>query len=291
MQHIEEAGVHSGDSSCVIPPYEMSDFVKKDIEETTRKLAIELKVIGLINLQFAVKDDKVYVLEVNPRSSRTVPFVSKYSNVPLANIAAQLSTGFKIKDFNLIDTNYKHVAVKKAVLPFKKFKDEKVFLGPEMKSTGEVMGIDNMAGNAFLKAMKSDGYTVPENGTAFLSVNDSDKNGLVEIAEDLNKLGFNLIATKGTCQYLLKNNIPCEEIFKVGEGRPNIVDEILNDNVQIVINSPEGPQSRFDEEAIGKNSVMKNILTITTIAGAKAAIDSMKFLNQVSVKALQEYFE
>ena len=160
-----------------------------------------------------------------------------------------------------------------------------------MKSTGEVMGIDNMPGNAFLKAMRSDGYTVPKNGTAFLSVNDSDKKRMVEIARDLSELGFKLIATQGTCDFLLKNNIPCEGIFKVGEGRPNIVDEILNDNIQIVINSPEGPQSRFDEEAIGKTSVMKNILTITTIAGAKAAIDSMKFLNQVNVKALQEYFE
>ena len=291
MQHIEEAGVHSGDSSCVIPPYEMNDSVKKDIEETTKKLALELKVIGLINLQFAVKDNKVYVLEVNPRSSRTVPFVSKYSNIPLANIAAQLSAGLKLRDFNLINNSFGHVAVKKAVLPFKKFKDEKVFLGPEMKSTGEVMGIDKMPGNAFLKAMRSDGYTVPKNGTAFLSVNDSDKKRTVEIARDLSELGFKLIATQGTCDFLLKNNIPCEGIFKVGEGRPNIVDEILNDNIQIVINSPEGPQSRFDEEAIGKTSVMKNILTITTIAGAKAAIDSMKFLNQVNVKALQEYFE
>ena len=291
MQHIEEAGVHSGDSSCVIPPYEMTDLVKKDIEDITTKLALELNVIGLINLQFAVKDQKVYVLEVNPRSSRTVPFVSKYSNIPLANIAAQISVGKKIKDFNLQKNNFKHIAVKKAVLPFKKFKNEKVFLGPEMKSTGEVMGIGSNTGRAFLKAMKSDGYTVPRSGTAFLSVNDSDKKRLLSIASKLKKLEFNIVATKGTCIFLKNNGIECSEIYKVGEGRPNVVDEILNDNIQIVINSPEGPQSRFDEEAIGKTSVMKNILTITTLPGAEAAIDSMKHLNEVDVKALQEYFD
>ena len=291
MQHIEEAGVHSGDSSCVIPPYEVSDAVKKEIETITNKLALELKVVGLINLQFAVKDDKVYVLEVNPRSSRTVPFVSKYSNVPLANIAAQISVGKSLNDFKLKENNFEHYAVKKAVLPFKKFKDEKVFLGPEMKSTGEVMGIDISTGSAFLKAMKSDGYNVPKEGTAFLSVNKTDRAGLVPIAKNLMDLGFNLVATKGTCRFLNEKGILCDDIFKVGEGRPNIVDEILNDNIQLVINTPEGPQSRFDEEAIGKTSVMKNILTITTLPGARAAIDSMKHLNEINVKALQEYFD
>ena len=291
MQHIEEAGVHSGDSSCVIPPYEVSDTVKKEIETITAKLALELKVIGLINLQFAVKDDKVYVLEVNPRSSRTVPFVSKYSNVPLANIAAQISVGKSLNDFKLKENNFEHYAVKKAVLPFKKFKDEKVFLGPEMKSTGEVMGIDMSTGSAFLKAMKSDGYNVPKQGTAFLSVNKTDRAGLVPIAKNLMGLGFNLVATKGTSRFLNEQGILCDDMFKVGEGRPNVVDEILNDNIQLVINTPEGPQSRFDEEAIGKTSVMKNILTITTLPGARAAIDSMKHLNKISVKALQEYFK
>ena len=291
MQHIEEAGVHSGDSSCVIPPYEVSDIVKKEIETITAKLALELKVVGLINLQFAVKDDKVYVLEVNPRSSRTVPFVSKYSNVPLANIAAQISVGKSLNDFKLKENNFEHYAVKKAVLPFKKFKDEKVFLGPEMKSTGEVMGIDMNTGSAFLKAMKSDGYNVPKQGTAFLSVNKTDRAGLVPIAKNLMDLGFNLVATKGTSRFLNEQGILCDDMFKVGEGRPNVVDEILNDNIQLVINTPEGPQSRFDEEAIGKTSVMKNILTITTLPGARAAIDSMKHLNKISVKALQEYFK
>jgi len=291
MQHIEEAGVHSGDSSCVIPPYEVNDTVIEEIKTITAKLALELKVVGLINLQFAVKDDKVYVLEVNPRSSRTVPFVSKYSNVPLANIAAQISVGKSLNDFKLKENNFEHYAVKKAVLPFKKFKDEKVFLGPEMKSTGEVMGIDMSTGSAFLKAMKSDGYNVPKQGTAFLSVNKTDRESLVPIAKNLIGLGFNLVATKGTCRFLNEQGIMCDDMFKVGEGRPNVVDEILNDNIQLVINTPEGPQSRFDEEAIGKTSVMKNILTITTLPGARAAIDSMKHLNKISVKALQEYFK
>ena len=291
MQHIEEAGVHSGDSSCVIPPYEVSNAVKKEIESITAKLALELKVVGLINLQFAVKNDKVYVLEVNPRSSRTVPFVSKYTNVPLANIAAQISVGKSLNDFKLQKNNFEHYAVKKAVLPFKKFKDEKVFLGPEMKSTGEVMGIDMSTGSAFLKAMKSDGYNVPKQGTAFLSVNKTDRVGLVSIAKSLMDLGFSLVATKGTCKFLNEHGIICNDMFKVGEGRPNVVDEILNDNIQLVINTPEGPQSRFDEEAIGKTSVMKNILTITTLSGARAAIDSMKHLDEISVKALQDYFK
>ena len=291
MQHIEEAGVHSGDSSCVLPPYDMSSKVKKDIIDMTTKLALELNVVGLINLQFAVKDNEVYVLEVNPRSSRTVPFVSKYSNVPLANIAAQLSVGKKIKDFNLKENNFKHTAVKKAVLPFKKFKDEKVVLGPEMKSTGEVMGIDSEPGIAFLKAMQSDGYTVPTTGTAFVSITDIDKKRALPIIKDLEKLNFTIIATKGTAEFLLENNINCTPVFKVGEGRPNIVDEILSDNVHLVINTPHGAQSRYDEEAIGKTSVMKNVLTITTLAGAKAAIEAMSNLNKINVEPLQEYFK
>ena len=291
MQHIEEAGVHSGDSSCVLPPYDMSSKVKKDIIDMTTKLALELNVVGLINLQFAVKDNEVYVLEVNPRSSRTVPFVSKYSNVPLANIAAQLSVGKKIKDFNLKESNFKHTAVKKAVLPFKKFKDEKVFLGPEMKSTGEVMGIDSEPGIAFLKAMQSDGYTVPTTGTAFVSITDIDKKRALPIIKDLEKLNFTIIATKGTAEFLLENNINCTPVFKVGEGRPNIVDEILSDNVHLVINTPHGAQSRYDEEAIGKTSVMKNVLTITTLAGAKAAVEAMSNMNKISVEPLQEYFK
>ena len=291
MQHIEEAGIHSGDSSCVLPAHKITNKVKKEIIEVTTKLAKALNVIGLINLQFAVKDEIVYVLEVNPRSSRTVPFVSKYSNISLANIAAQLSVGKKLKDFKLKNIRHKHVAVKKAVLPFKKFKNEKVFLGPEMKSTGEVMGINDNVGVAFLKAMESDGYTVPKNGTAFISINKADRREALHAARDLVDIGFDIIATEGTAQYLSKHGVSCKEIFKVGEGRPNVVDEILNDNVQFVINTPTGAKARYDEESIGRTSVMKNILTITTMPGARAAIEAISLSGQVRVKALQEYFK
>ena len=291
MQHIEEAGIHSGDSSCVLPAHKITNKVKKEIIEVTTKLAKALNVIGLINLQFAVKDEIVYVLEVNPRSSRTVPFVSKYSNISLANIAAQLSVGKKLKDFKLKNILHKHVAVKKAVLPFKKFKNEKVFLGPEMKSTGEVMGINDNVGVAFLKAMESDGYTVPKNGTAFISINKADRREALHAARDLIDIGFDIIATEGTAQYLSKHGVSCKEIFKVGEGRPNVVDEILNDNVQFVINTPTGAKARYDEESIGRTSVMKNILTITTMPGARAAIEAISLSGEVRVKALQEYFK
>ena len=291
MQHIEEAGIHSGDSSCVLPAHKITNKVKKEIIDVTTKLAKALNVIGLINLQFAVKDEIVYVLEVNPRSSRTVPFVSKYSNISLANIAAQLSVGKKLKDFKLKNIKHKHVAVKKAVLPFKKFKNEKVFLGPEMKSTGEVMGINDNVGVAFLKAMESDGYTVPKKGTAFISINKADRREALYAARDLVEIGFDIIATEGTAQYLSKHGISCKEIFKVGEGRPNVVDEILNDNVQFVINTPTGAKARYDEESIGRTSVMKNILTITTMPGARAAIEAISLSGEVRVKALQEYFK
>ena len=291
MQHIEEAGIHSGDSSCVLPAHKITNKVKKEIIEVTTKLAKALNVIGLINLQFAVKDEIVYVLEVNPRSSRTVPFVSKYSNISLANIAAQLSVGKKLKDFKLKNIRHKHVAVKKAVLPFKKFKNEKVFLGPEMKSTGEVMGINDNVGVAFLKAMESDGYTVPKKGTAFISINKADRREALHAARDLIDIGFDIIATEGTAQYLSKHGVSCKEIFKVGEGRPNVVDEILNDNVQFVINTPTGAKARYDEESIGRTSVMKNILTITTMPGARAAIEAISLSGEVRVKALQEYFK
>ena len=291
MQHIEEAGIHSGDSSCVLPAHKITNKVKKEIIEVTTKLAKALNVIGLINLQFAVKDEIVYVLEVNPRSSRTVPFVSKYSNISLANIAAQLSVGKKLKDFKLKNIRHKHVAVKKAVLPFKKFKNEKVFLGPEMKSTGEVMGINDNVGVALLKAMESDGYTVPKKGTAFISINKADRREALYAVRDLVDIGFDIIATEGTAQYLSKHGVSCKEIFKVGEGRPNVVDEILNDNVQFVINTPTGAKARYDEESIGRTSVMKNILTITTMPGARAAIEAISLSGEVRVKALQEYFK
>ena len=291
MEHIEEAGIHSGDSSCVLPSSGLSKIVEEEIHSLTKRLALALNVVGLINMQFAVKDETVYVLEVNPRSSRTVPFVSKVTNIPLAGIAAQLALGKKLKDLNLWKQKISHVAVKKAVFPFNKFPDEKVYLGPEMRSTGEVMGISITSGEAFLKAVRSDGYKIPMKGTVFISVNDNDKKQMLPIAHDLHSLGFSLVATSGTASFLNENGLNCTPIFKVGEGRPNIVDALVNDNVDLVINTPLGSKSRYDEQAIGKTSIMKNILTITTLAGAVAAISAMKERGKPRVKPLQDYFK
>lgn len=290
MEHIEEAGIHSGDSSCVLPAAGLKEELVQEIHDLTSRLALALNVIGLINLQFAVREGTVYVLEVNPRSSRTVPFVSKVTNIPLAGIAAQVAVGKKLKDFNLTRHPLSHVAVKKAVFPFNKFPGEKVFLGPEMRSTGEVMGISDNPGEAFLKAVRADGYTIPRGGTAFISVNDADKKQVFPLAKDLVALGFEIVATVGTAAYLRTNGLNCTPVYKVGEGRPNIVDAIINDKVSLVINTPLGARSRYDEQAIGKTSIMKNILTITTLSGAAAAISSMKSRGKPRVKPLQDYF-
>ena len=230
MQHIEEAGIHSGDSACVLPPYRITTEAMDEIIRITKALALELKVIGLINLQFAFKDGQVFVLEVNPRASRTVPFVSKATNIPLARIASQLSTGVHLSEFDLKawDCNH-HVAVKEAVLPFNKFPEESIFLSPEMKSTGEVMGISNTLGESFRRASISAGNNIPNSGTVFLSVNDSDKLNVIPIARDLHEIGFKLVATSGTAKELMQNGLQVESIFKVGEGRPNVVDWIKND--------------------------------------------------------------
>ena len=245
MQHIEEAGIHSGDSACVLPPYRITTEAMDEIIRITKSLARELNVIGLINLQFAFKDGIIYVLEVNPRGSRTVPFVSKATDKPLARIAAQLATGAKLSEFDLNswdDNN--HVAVKEAVLPFNKFPEESIFLSPEMKSTGEVMGISNTMGESFRRASISAGNQLPDSGTVFISVNDSDKMNVIPIARDLHEIGFKLVGTSGTAKELNRNGIPAMSVFKVGEGRPNVVDGIKNGEVNLVINTPMGAQER-----------------------------------------------
>ena len=291
MQHIEEAGIHSGDSACVLPPYRITTEAMDEIIRITEALALELKVKGLINLQFAYKDGQVYVLEVNPRASRTVPFVSKATDVPLARIASQLAVGGKLTDFELKpwDGNH-HVAVKEAVLPFNKFPEESIFLSPEMKSTGEVMGISNSLGDAFKRASISAGNVIPNSGTVFLSVNDSDKMDVIPIARDLKEIGFDLVATSGTAKELRRNGIQVESIFKVGEGRPNVVDGIKNGEIDIVINTPAGAQARYDEESIGRSCIQKGILAITTLSGAEAAVRAMRLVqNDPMVKTIQEY--
>ena len=293
MQHIEEAGIHSGDSACVLPPYRITTEAMDEIIRITKALAIELKVIGLINLQFAYKDGEVYVLEVNPRASRTVPFVSKATNTPLARIASQLATGLKLSNFDLKqwDSNH-HIAVKEAVLPFNKFPEESIFLSPEMKSTGEVMGISNSFGQSFRRASISAGNKISDSGTVFISVNNSDKLDVIPIARDLYEIGFVILATSGTAKELSRNGIPVDPIFKVGEGRPNIVDGIKNDNINLVINTPMGERSRYDEEAIGRACIQKGIVAITTLSGAEAAVRAIRLAGQkISVRTIQEYHQ
>ena len=290
MQHIEEAGIHSGDSACVLPPYKIKSKTIKDIESITSLLAIELNVIGLINIQFAYKDNNLFVLEVNPRASRTIPFVSKATNVSLAKIAAQLSVGSKLKDYKLPRwDNIKHVSIKEAVLPFNKFPSESIFLSPEMKSTGEVMGISENFGLSFYKATLSAGTVLPSSGVVFISVNDQDKFNIISIARGFSELGFDLIGTEGTAIELIKNGMIVKKTFKVGEGRPNIVDSIKNNEISLVINTPLGAQSRYDEEAIGRACIRKGIMAITTISAADAVLHAIRTRNKVKVKSIQEY--
>lgn len=290
MQHIEEAGIHSGDSACVLPPYRITTKAMEEIIRITKALALELNVIGLINLQFAYKDGIVYVLEVNPRASRTVPFVSKATNVPLARLAVKLATGNKLKDMDLKPwDNINHIAVKEAVLPFNKFPEESIFLSPEMKSTGEVMGISDTFGGSFRRATISAGSHFPESGRVFLSVNDQDKMNAIPLARDLYEIGFEIVATSGTALELNRNGIPAESIFKVGEGRPNVVDGIKNGEINLVINTPLGAQSRFDEEAIGRACIQKGIMAITTLSGAEAAVRAIRSKRKIIVKSIQEY--
>ena len=291
MQHIEEAGIHSGDSACVLPPYKITASALEQIKIITEQLALNLNVIGLINIQFAYKEGKVYTLEVNPRASRTIPFVSKATNVPLARIAAQISVGATLDQFQLKpwDEN-PYVAVKEAVLPFNKFPNESIFLSPEMKSTGEVMGISKNLGESFMKACIGAGNILPRSGKVFISVNDMDKLNIISIARDFVELGFKLIGTENTANILNKNGLPIQYIFKVGEGRPNIVDEIKNKKINLVINTPMGSRSRYDEEAIGRACIRHGILIVTTLSGANAVLRGIRSsATSIKVRSLQEY--
>ena len=291
MQHIEEAGIHSGDSACVLPPYKITAEALEEIIRITEQLALRLNVIGLINLQFAYKDGQIYVLEVNPRASRTVPFVSKATNVPLARIASQLAVGAKLKDFELKEWDKSpYVAVKEAVLPFNKFPEESIFLSPEMKSTGEVMGISKTLGESFRKASISAGTLIPGSGTVFISVNNSDKLDAIPIARDLLELGFKLVATSGTAKELAKNGLEVSTVFKVGEGRPNIVDGIKNGEINLVINTPMGARARYDEESIGRACIQHGIVAITTLSGANAALRAIRVASKkIELDSIQNY--
>ena len=291
MQHIEEAGIHSGDSSCVYPSYYLPNKQRKKIELYTKKLALELKTIGLINIQFAMKGDVIYVLEVNPRASRTIPFISKIKNIPYAKYAAQIAAGKKIKSLNIQYKKSNLIAVKKPVFPFNKFPEQKVFLSPEMKSTGEVIGLDHHLGSSYSKAEIGAGSLIPDKGNVFISVNDTDKNDIIHIARDFNEMGFEIIATRGTSELLNNNGINCKKIYKVGEGRPHIVDSIKNNEINLIINTPLGEQSRYDEYKIGKAAIQFKIPVITTISGATAVIRAIRIGNkELTYSSLQEIF-
>ncbi len=292
MQHIEEAGVHSGDSACVIPPVSLEPEVIEKVKEITRKLALALEVVGLINIQMACKDGEVYVLEVNPRASRTVPFVSKSIGIPLAKIAAKLMVGRKLKEFNLVsEPELNHLTVKEVVLPFRRFPGVDAILGPEMRSTGEVMGIDRSFGRAFAKAQEAAGQKLPQKGRVFVSVADKDKKAVVWVAKKLAELGLEIVSTKGTAEVLRSSGIPVKEARKVHEGRPNIIDMIKNGEIDLIINTPWGKETRTDGYYIRTTAVLYGVPCITTISGAIAAIQGISSLQEgeLSVESLQEY--
>ncbi|MFC1556692.1 carbamoyl-phosphate synthase large subunit [candidate division KSB1 bacterium] len=294
MQHIEEAGVHSGDSMAVLPPYLLTREQKRDIEETTNQLARALKVRGLINIQFAIMYDTLYVLEVNPRASRTVPFVSKATGVPLAKIAVEVMAGKDLLDIQINrNTERSYTAIKESVFPFDRFESADIFLRPEMRSTGEVMGIGPTFGEAVVKAFQSTGTVFPESGTAFISVNENDKARMFPIAEGLAKLGFALIATRGTAQFLNRRDLSVETVLKVSEGRPNVVDAIKNGEIDLIINTPLGQRSRRDEYAIGRTAVKYKIPFITTLSAAEAVVRGLrtKINKPINVKCLQDYYK
>ncbi len=300
MQHIEEAGIHSGDSSCVLPSVDLTDEVKATIRTYTRALAKALSVMGLVNIQFAIQRGKVFVIEVNPRASRTVPYVSKATGIPLAKIASRIMVGRKLKDLlpqytaggeregQDLDTG-SHFFVKSPVFPWGKFPGVDTVLGPEMKSTGEVMGVADNFGEAFAKAQIAAGQHLPERGNVFLSVNDHDKDGLVELGKQFQNMGFHLVATHGTAAVLEAAGLQPERVYKVKEGRPNVVDLIKGDRIQLIINTPRGQDTFFDEKAIRRAAVLARIPTITTLAAARAAAEGISALQQgtLSVVALQ----
>ena len=291
MQHIEEAGIHSGDSAAVIPPYLIRDVHLETIRDYTRRLALALGVRGLINIQFAIKDDVVYVLEVNPRASRTVPFVSKATGVPLAKVAARVVAGVTLAEQGLAgEGRAPGHFVKECVFPFDRFPGVDTVLGPEMKSTGEVMSGASTFGLAFGKAQLASGYHVPLRGTAFVSVNDNDKDNVVPIARDLAALGFKLVASRGTAARLRREGLNVEPVFKVNEGRPNVADKVVSGEIDLIINTPMGRESFYDDAAVRRAARARGILVVTTLSAARATVEAARVLRQnvVTVQSLQD---
>ena len=291
MEHIEEAGVHSGDSACSLPPHSLKPNIIADMEAQTKELAKALNVVGLMNVQFAIQHDDIYILEVNPRASRTVPFVAKVIGMPIAGIAAEVMAGRKLASFGLKRPELDHIAVKEAVFPFARFPGVDPVLGPEMRSTGEVMGIDRDYAVAFAKSQLGGGSKLPLSGTVFVSVKDSDKDKVVAPIRELAEMGFRIIATRGTKRHLDGHGIPSERVNKVLEGRPHIVDAITNGEVDIVFNTTEGAKALADSFSIRRSALLYHIPYYTTLAGALAVTEAIKALRagSLTVAPLQSY--
>jgi len=292
MEHIEEAGIHSGDSACSLPPHSLDAKTIAELERQTRALALALNVGGLMNVQYAIKDGDIYVLEVNPRASRTVPFVAKVIGLPVAKLAARVMAGETLASLNLKPPKFEHVGVKEAVFPFARFPGVDTVLGPEMKSTGEVMGLDRSFDVAFAKSQIGGGASLPRAGTVFVSMRDSDKPRIVEAVKLLEKLGFKVIATGGTQRYLSQNGVTSEKINKVLEGRPHIVDRIKNGGVQLVFNTTDGVAALTDSRSLRRAALLHKVPYYTTLAGAVAAAQGIKahLEGDLQVRALQSYF-
>jgi len=294
LEHIEQAGVHSGDAAMSLPTYTLSPDILREIRGATYCLAKELNIIGLMNVQYAVKDAKIYILEVNPRASRTIPLVSKVIGVPLAKLATKVMLGKKLKDLGFTEELIpRHVAVKESVFPFNRFPGVDVMLGPEMKSTGEVMGIDMDFSSAYIKSQIAAGQKIPKKGNVFISVHDRDKRDVISIARKLKDLRFNIFASSGTASVLKKNNIPAKVLPKITEGRPNILDLMKDGKIQMVINTPSGRIPRQDEVKIRSQVIIHNIPYTTTIFGAQATVNGIEMFmkKDLSVKSLQEYYK
>ncbi len=292
MEHIEEAGIHSGDSACSLPPHSLSKDIIEEIKRQTRALALKLEVGGLMNVQYAIKDDIIYILEVNPRASRTVPFVAKVINEPIAKIASKIMAGTSLSSFNLKEKDFEHIAIKEAVFPFARFAGVDTMLGPEMRSTGEVIGLDENFGIAYAKSQLASGSKVPLKGTLFVSVRDDDKAAIVPAIKTMKQLGFNIIATSGTQKYLEQRGIECKKINKVLEGQPHIVDAIKNGEVDMVINTTKGTKAISDSKTLRRAALLGKIPYYTTIAGAKAAVEGIIAYKrgELGVRPLQDYF-
>jgi len=299
LEHIEEAGIHSGDSACSLPPHSLTPYHLSMITSYTRKLARQLRVRGLLNLQFAVQNGTAYLLEANPRASRTVPFVSKATGLPLAQLAAKVMVGkrlLRLLPKEVLEHSMPplpYTATKAVVLPFRRFAGVDPVLGPEMKSTGEVMGIDQDFGTSFAKSLEAASAAVPERGTVFISVKDADKPRILPIARSLHHMGYSLVATRHTAAFLASHDVPVQRVFKIGEGKPDVVDLLKQKNVQLVINTPSGRRAQSDGYAIRRTALEMGVPQITTLYGARAAVRALETLRSgrlPNVTPLQDHY-